>query len=155
MDEIPGETAAAEKVAVEGIVLSGEDVSVAEEMTAISALEAEVEAPEEPFNLEGKVPKPGPAGEAEKAETTLGAKSELVVEEAGKGSPDGEQESGEAEEFRLELSQESGSEARRESPQNAEILPEKPNCREIQEKQELSVQRGSEDLDVSLSPGKA
>ncbi|XP_061267557.1 glutamate-rich protein 3 isoform X3 [Bos javanicus] len=155
VDEMPGETAAAEKVAVEGIVLSGEDVPVAEEMTAISALEAEVEAPEEPFNLEGKVPKPGPAGEAEKAETTLGAESELVGEEAGKGSPDGEQESGEAEEFRLELSQESGSEARRESPQDAETLSEKPNCREIQEKQELSVQRGSEDLDVSLSPGKA
>ena len=71
------------------------------------------------------------------------------------GSPDGEQESGEAEEFRLELSQESRSVARRESPQDTETLPEKPNCREIQEKQELSVQRGSEDLDVSLSPGKA
>ncbi|XDC69269.1 hypothetical protein R6Z07F_000442 [Ovis aries] len=153
--EMPGETAAAEKAAVEGIVLSREDVPVAEEMTAISALEAEVEAPEEPSNLEGKVPKPGAAGEAEKAETTLEAESELVGEEAGMGSPDGEQESGEAEEFRLELSQESRSVARRESPQDTETLPEKPNCREIQEKQELSVQRGSEDLDVSLSPGKA
>ncbi|KAI4549424.1 hypothetical protein MG293_001754 [Ovis ammon polii] len=153
--EMPGETAAAEKVAVEGIVLSREDVPVAEEMTAISALEAEVEAPEEPSNLEGKVPKPGAAGEAEKAETTLEAESELVGEEAGMGSPDGEQESGEAEEFRLELSQESRSVARRESPQDTETLPEKPNCREIQEKQDLSVQRGSEDLDVSLSPGKA
>uniref|UniRef100_A0AC11D0J6 Glutamate rich 3 n=1 Tax=Ovis aries TaxID=9940 RepID=A0AC11D0J6_SHEEP len=153
--EMPGETAAAEKVAVEGIVLSREDVPVAEEMTAISALEAEVEAPEEPSNLEGKVPKPGAAGEAEKAETTLEAESELVGEEAGMGSPDREQESGEAEEFRLELSQESRSVARRESPQDTETLPEKPNCREIQEKQDLSVQRGSEDLDVSLSPGKA
>uniref|UniRef100_A0A8C6DNT5 Glutamate rich 3 n=1 Tax=Moschus moschiferus TaxID=68415 RepID=A0A8C6DNT5_MOSMO len=144
--EMPGETAAAEKVAVEAIVLSGEDVPVAKEITAVSALEAEVEAPGEPSNLEGKVPKPGPAGEAEK---------ELVGEEAGMGSPDGEQESGEAEEFRLELSQESRSETRRESPQDAETLPEKPNCREIQEKQELSVQRGSEDLEVSLSLGKA
>ncbi|KAM9692889.1 glutamate-rich protein 3 [Dama dama] len=153
VDEMPGETAVAEKVAVEGIVLSGEDVPVAEEMTAISALEAE--APGEPSNLEGKAPKPGPAGEAKKAETTLGAESESVGEEAGMGSPDGEQESGEAEEFRLELSQESGSEARRESPQDAETLPEKPNCRGIQEKQELSVQRGSEDLDVFLSPRKA
>ncbi|KAF4021666.1 hypothetical protein G4228_013720 [Cervus hanglu yarkandensis] len=157
VDEMPGETAVAEKVAVEGIVLSGEDVPVAEEMTAISALEAEAEAeaPGEPSNLEGKAPKPGPAGEAKKAETTLGAESESVGEEAGMGSPAGEQESGEAEEFRLELSQESGSEARRGSPQDAETLPEKPNCRGIQEKQELSVQRGSEDLDVSLSPRKA
>ncbi|XP_070324025.1 glutamate-rich protein 3 isoform X4 [Odocoileus virginianus] len=153
--EMPGETAVAEKVAIEGTVLSGEDVPVAEEMPVISALEAEAEAPGEPSNLEGKAPKPGPAGEAEKAETTLGAESELVGEEAGMGSPDGEEESGEAEEFRLELSQESGSEARRESPQDAETPPEKPNCRGIQEKQELSVQRGSEDLDVSLSPRKA
>ncbi|XP_040092691.1 glutamate-rich protein 3-like [Oryx dammah] len=153
--EMPGETAAAEKVAVERTVLSREDESVAEEMTAISALEAEVEAPEEPSNLERKVPKPGAAGEAEKAETTLEAESEVVGEEAGMGSPDGEQEPGEAEEFRLELSQESRSEARRKSPQDTETLPEKPNCREIQEKQERSVQRGSEDLDVSLSSGKA
>lgn len=42
----------------------------------------------------------------------------------GWGSPDGEQESGEAEEFRLELSQESRSVARRESPQDTETLPE-------------------------------
>ena len=155
MDEVPGETAVAEKVAVKGTVLSGEDVPVAEEMTVISALEAEAEAPGEPSNLEGKAPKPEPAGESEKAETTLGAESESVGEEAEMGSPDGEQESGEAEEFRLELSQESGSEARRESPQDAETLPEKPNCRGIQEKQELSMQRGSEDLDVSLSPRRA
>ncbi|XP_057551312.1 glutamate-rich protein 3 [Hippopotamus amphibius kiboko] len=67
--ETLGETAAAEKVAVEEIALSREEVPAVEELTASWVLEAEVEAPGKTSDLEGKAPQPGPAREGEEADT--------------------------------------------------------------------------------------
>ena len=145
--ETLGETAAAEKVAVEETALSREEATVTWET------EAAVEAPGEPSDLEGRAPLPAPAREGGDAKPTQEVESE--GEEAGTRSPEEGQESGAAEEFRPGLSQERGSEPRRESARDAGTLPGKPDCTGTQEKQEHAVHRGSEDPDVSLNHRKA
>ncbi|XP_059780492.1 glutamate-rich protein 3 isoform X2 [Balaenoptera ricei] len=151
--ETLGETAAAEKVAVEERALSGEEVPATEEATVTWETEAAVKAPGEPSDLEGRAPLPGPAREGGEAKPTQEVES--VGEEAGTRSPEEGQESGAAEEFRLGLSQERGSEPRRESARDAGTLSGKLNCTGTQEKQEHAVHRGSEDPDVSLNHRKA
>ncbi|KAM9107053.1 LOW QUALITY PROTEIN: glutamate-rich protein 3 [Megaptera novaeangliae] len=67
--ETLGETAAAEKVAVEERALSGEEATVTWET------EAAVEAPGEPSDLEGRAPLPAPAREGGEAKPTQEAES--------------------------------------------------------------------------------
>ncbi|XP_030721820.2 glutamate-rich protein 3 isoform X1 [Globicephala melas] len=69
VDETLGETAAAHKVAVEETVLSREEATVTWET------EAEVEAPGQPSDLEGRAPPPGPAREGGEAKPTQEAES--------------------------------------------------------------------------------
>ncbi|XP_053776787.1 glutamate-rich protein 3 isoform X3 [Desmodus rotundus] len=145
VDELLGKTAAAEKVVAKEIAMSGEGVPAVGEVTVTEASEAEVEALGEASVLEGKAPQLG----QDQKEGEVGA-------EARMGSPGGAQESGEAEDFRLGLSQERESEQSRESLPDVEILPVKADCPGIQEKQEEHrVQRESENIDVSLNKKKA
>ncbi|XP_049559103.1 glutamate-rich protein 3 isoform X5 [Orcinus orca] len=69
VDETLGETAAAHKVSVEETVLSREEATVTWET------EAEVEAPGQPSDLEGRAPPPGPAREGGEAKPTQEAES--------------------------------------------------------------------------------
>ncbi|KAM5322489.1 glutamate-rich protein 3 [Glossophaga mutica] len=145
VDELLGKTAAAEKVVAEEIALSGERVPAVGEVTVTEASEAEVEALGKGSVLEGKAPQLG----RDQKEGEVGG-------EARMGSHGGAQESGEAEDFRLGLSQERASEQRRESLQDMKVLPVKADCPGIQEKQEEHiVQRESENIDVSLNKKKA
>ncbi|KAF6108596.1 glutamate rich 3 [Phyllostomus discolor] len=145
VDELLGKTAAAEKVVAEEIALSMERVPAVGEVTVTEASEAEVEALGEASVLEGKVPQL----ERDQKEGEVGA-------EARMGSHGGVQESGEAEDFRLGLSQERESEQSRESLQDMGVFPVKADCPGTQEKQEEHmVQRESENMDVSLIKKKA
>nr|KAF6381906.1 glutamate rich 3 [Pipistrellus kuhlii] len=137
VDELLEKIASVEKVAGEEIAL----VPTVEEVTVIGASEAEVGALGESSDLEEKTPKLGPEQKGGEAEM---------------GSHGGGQESGKAEDVRLGLSQQTESELSRESLlQDVEILPGKANCLEIQEKQEHTVQRESENTDVSLNSKEA
>ncbi|XP_031321252.2 glutamate-rich protein 3 isoform X1 [Camelus dromedarius] len=145
--ELLGKTAAAGKAAAEEAALGREQAPAVEEVTGTWAPEAEVEAPGEPSDLEEKTPQPWPDQEGGEAESTQGAES--LGEEAGKGSRAGGQERGAAEEFRLGLSQDSRAEPGRESRQDMETHPAKPDCPGTQEKQ-----RESENPDVSLNDNR-
>ncbi|XP_036880286.2 glutamate-rich protein 3 isoform X2 [Manis javanica] len=149
VDELLGKEAAAEKAAEGEIALSREDVPAAEAVTLTGAPEAEAGALQEPSELEGKAPQLGQDGEGGAAEATLQA--EALGEEGSTGSGDGGQRAGAAEEFSPEVSQKRESEPSRESPQDVETHPGGPDCTEIQEKQEQTVQRESENADVSPS----
>lgn len=140
VDELLEKTASVEKVVGEEIALSREGVPAVEEVTVIGASEAEVGALGEPSDLEEKTSQLGP---------------DQKGREAGMGSHGGGQESGKAEDVRLGLSQQAESDLSRESLQDVEILPGKANCPGIQEKQEHTVQRESENTDVSLNSTKA
>ncbi|KAF6344473.1 glutamate rich 3 [Rhinolophus ferrumequinum] len=154
VDELLGKAAAAERVAVEETALSREDVPAVEEMPGIGASETEVGDLGEPLDLEGKAPQLGQAPKGEEAGTTQQG-AELMGEETGLCSPVGGQESGQAEEFRLGLSQKRESEPRGESLQDEAILPVKPDCTGNQEKQEHTVQRESENVGLSTNHMKA
>ncbi|EPY85668.1 hypothetical protein CB1_000356006 [Camelus ferus] len=147
VDELLGKTAAAGKAAAEEAALGREQAPAVEEVTGTWAPEAEVEAPGEPSDLEEKTPQPWPDQEGGEAESTQGAES--LGEEAGKGSRAGGQDRGAAEEFRLGLSQDSRAEPGRESRQDMETHPAKPDCPGTQEKQ-----RESENPDVSLNDNR-
>ncbi|XP_023389694.1 glutamate-rich protein 3 [Pteropus vampyrus] len=171
-DELLRKTAAAEKVVVEEIALSGEEVPAVEEATVTGASGTGVRTPLEPSDLEGKAsqlgrdqkrgeelsdlegkaPQLGQDQKGGEADTTQQA--ELVGEDVGVGSCVGGQESDQPEEFRLELSQERASGPNRESPQDMETLPVKPDCTGTQEKQEHAAQIESENTDVSVSDMK-
>lgn len=171
-DESLRKTAAAEKVVVEEIVLSGEEVPAVEEATVTGASGTGVRTPqeppdleekapqigqdqkgrEEPSDLEGKAPQLGQGQKVGEADTIQQA--ELVGEDAGVESCVGGQESGQPEEFRLGLSQDRESGPNRESPQDMETLPVKPDCTGTQEKQEHTAQIESESTDVSVSDVK-
>ncbi|XP_054422829.1 glutamate-rich protein 3 [Pteronotus mesoamericanus] len=145
VDELLGKTAAAEKVVAEEIVLSREEMPTLEEVTVTEASETKGKALGEASDLEGKALQLG--GDRTEGE---------VGEEARMGSHGGAQESGEAEDFRLELSQERDSEQSRESLPDVEMLPVKADCPGTLEKQEEhTVQRESENTDVSLNKKKA
>nr|XP_031539297.1 LOW QUALITY PROTEIN: glutamate-rich protein 3 [Vicugna pacos] len=147
VDELLGKRAAAEKAAAEEAALSREQAPAVEEVTGTWAPEAEVEAPGEPSDLEEKIAQPWPDQEGGEAESTQGA--EPLGEEAGKGSRAGGQERGAAEEFRLGLSQDSRAEPGRESRQDTETHPAKPDCPGTQEKK-----RESENPHVSLNDNR-
>lgn len=140
VDELLEKTVSIEKVAAEKRVLSREEVPAVEEVTVIGASEAEVRALGESSDLEEKAPQLG--------SHQKGGETEM-------GSHGGGQESGKVEDIRLGLSQKAESELSRESLQDVEILPGKANCPGIQEKQEYTVQRESENTDVSLNSKKA
>ncbi|XP_027998238.2 glutamate-rich protein 3 [Eptesicus fuscus] len=148
VDELLEKTASVEKVVAEEIVLNREqvpameEVPAVEEVTVIGASEAEVGALRESSDLEEKAPQLGPDQKGRGAEM-------------GRHGHGGRQESGKAEDVRLGLSQQTESELSRESLQDVEILPGKANCPGIQEKQEHTVQRESENTDVSLNSKKA
>nr|KAF6443693.1 glutamate rich 3 [Molossus molossus] len=133
--ELPGEAAAAEQEAEEMALSRGEGV-----VTGAS----EWGGPGGPSDLDQK------GGEADAS-----PRAELTGEEAGVGCPGGGPDSGEAEEFRLGLTQETESEQSRKSLQDAEILPVNADCPGTQEKQEYTLQRKSENADVSLNHKKA
>ncbi|XP_066124979.1 glutamate-rich protein 3 isoform X2 [Saccopteryx bilineata] len=135
VNELLGKTAAAEKVAAEETALSREEVT----MTGASEAMAR-----EPAGLEGKG---GEAGTSPPAES--------LGEEAGNGSLGGGLEAGEAEDFRLGLSEEGESEQSRESLQDVKLLPGKADCPETQEKQEHSMQRERENTLVFLNNKEA
>ncbi|XP_066232670.1 glutamate-rich protein 3 isoform X2 [Saccopteryx leptura] len=135
VNELLGKTAAAEKVAAEEIALSREEVT----MTGASEAMAR-----EPAGLEGKG---GEAGTSPPAES--------LGEEARNGSLGGGFEAGEAEDFRLGLSEEGESEPSRESLQDVKLLPVKADCPETQEKQEHSMQRERENTLVFLNNKEA
>ena len=137
---------------VEEIALSGEEVPAVEEATVTGVSGTRVRTPQEPSDLEGKAPQLGRDQKGEEADTTQQA--ELVGEDAGVGSCVGGQESGQPEKFRLRLSQDRESGPNRESPQDMETLPVKPDCTETQEKQECTTQIESENTDVSVSDVK-
>lgn len=149
VDELLGKEAAAEKAAEGEIALSREDVPAAEAVTLTGAPEAEAGALQEPSELEGKAPQLGQDGEGGAAEATLQA--EALGEEGSTRSGDGGQRAGAAEEFSPGVSQKRESEPSRESPQDVETHPGGPDCTGIQEKQEQTVQRESENADVSPS----
>lgn len=140
VDELLEKTASVEKVAGEEIALNREQVPTVEEVTVTGASEAEVGALGESSDLEEKTPKLGPEQKGGEAEM---------------GSHGGGQKSGKAEDVSLGLSQQTESELSRESLQNVVILPGKANCLEIQEKQEHTEQRESENTDVSLNSKEA
>ncbi|XP_036898236.1 glutamate-rich protein 3 isoform X2 [Sturnira hondurensis] len=145
VDELLGKTAAAEKVVAEEIALSRERVPAVGEVTVTEASEAEVEALGEASVLEGKAPWLG----RDQKEGGAGA-------EARMGCYGGVQESGGAGRFRLGLSQERESQQSRENLQDMEVLPVKADCPGTQEKQEEhTVQRESEEINVSLNEKKA
>lgn len=145
VDKLLGKTAAAEKVVAEDMALSREGVPAVGEVTVTEASEAEVEALGEASVLGGKALQLG----RDQREGEVGA-------EARMGSLGGAQESGEAEDFRLGLSQERESEQSRESLQDMGVFPVKVDCPGTQEKQEEhTVQRESENIDVSLIKKKA
>ncbi|XP_024907771.1 glutamate-rich protein 3 [Pteropus alecto] len=191
-DELLRKTAAAEKVVVEEIALSGEEVPAVEEATVTGASGTGVRTPLEPSDLEGKAPQLGQdqkrgeelsdlegkapqlgqdqkegeelsdlEGKApqlgqdqKRGEADTTQQAELVGEDVGVGSCVGGQESDQPEEFRLGLSQERASGPNRESPQDMETLPVKPDCTGTQEKQEHAAQIESENTDVSVSDMK-
>ncbi|KAI5243729.1 Glutamate-Rich Protein 3 [Manis pentadactyla] len=149
VDELLGKEAAAEKAAEGEIALSREDEPVAEAVTLTWAPEAEAGVLQEPSELEEKAPQLGQEGEGGAAEATLQA--EALGEEGSTGGGDGGQGAGAAEEFSPGVSQERESEPSRESPQDVETHPGGPDCTGTQEKQEQTVQRESENADVSPS----
>ncbi|XP_074191053.1 glutamate-rich protein 3 isoform X1 [Rhinolophus sinicus] len=154
MDELLGKAAAAERVAVEETALSREDVPAVEGVPVTGASETGVGDRGEPSDLEGKAPQLGQAPKGEEAGTTQQG-AEPMGEETGLRSSVGGQESGQAEEFRLGLSQERESEPSRESLQDEATLPVKPDCTGTQEKQEHTVQRESENVGLSTNHMKA
>ncbi|XP_012577478.1 PREDICTED: glutamate-rich protein 3 [Condylura cristata] len=145
VDELLGKTAAAQKVVVQELVLR-------EEVTVTTAPDTKVECLPAPSELAGKSPQLGQGQEGGETETILRAESR--VEEAETESQAGGQESA-VEELRLGLPQGRESEPSRESLQDMETLPAKPNCTATREKQELTVQKESENTDVPLKNTKA
>ncbi|KAM8791750.1 glutamate-rich protein 3 [Rhynchonycteris naso] len=131
VNELLGKTAAAEKMVAEEIALSREEVTVTGASKAMTG---------EPAGLEGKG---GEAGTSPLAES--------IGEEAGNGSFGGGLEAGEAEDFRLGLSEERESELSRESLQDVVLLPVKADCPGTQEKQEHSMQRERKNTVVCLN----
>nr|XP_023405414.1 LOW QUALITY PROTEIN: glutamate-rich protein 3 [Loxodonta africana] len=150
VDELVGKTAAAETVVVEEIGLSSEELAAVEEVTMASTPEVGLGSLLEPSDLDGGCPQLGRDQDGGEEESTPRARS--VGEEAGTGSSDGGSESGAAEAFRL--SKETESELNRESLQAVEKLPVKPDFTETQEKQERTVQRESENANVSRNHAK-
>lgn len=142
-DELGGKTAAAEKVAAEEVVLSREEVTVT------GPSEAEVGTLGEPAGLEGKGRQLGPDPKGGEADTSL--RAEFLGEGAETGRPGRRPGSGEAEDFRLGLSRETESEPSRESLQDAGLRPVKAECPGTEEKLEHTVQRESDNTDVSLN----
>uniref|UniRef100_A0A673U9Z4 Glutamate rich 3 n=1 Tax=Suricata suricatta TaxID=37032 RepID=A0A673U9Z4_SURSU len=145
VDDLPGKPAAAEKVVVEETALGREEVAAVEEVTGTC-----VGAPREPSDPRGKAPQIGQDPEGGGLGTTQRAES--VGEEVGLGSCARGQKSGAAEEFSLGLSPGRESAPGRESLQGVEMLLEKPDCPETQEKQELTVQREKEKVRTQMSP---
>lgn len=154
MDELLGKAAAAGRVAVEETALSREDVPAVEGVPVTGASETGVGDRGEPSDLEGKAPQLGQAPKGEEGVTTQQG-AEPMGEETGLCSPVGGQESGQAEEFRLGLSQERETEPSRECLQDEATLPVKPDCTGTQEKQEHTVQRESENVGLSTNHMKA
>lgn len=154
MDELLRKAAAAERVAAEETALCREDVPAVEGVPVIAASETGAGDRGEPSDLEGKAPQLGQAPKGEEAGTPQQG-AEPMGEETGLRSPVGGQELGQAEEFRLGLSQEQESEPNRESLQDEATLPVKPDCTGTQEKQEHTVQRESENVGLSTNHMKA
>ncbi|KAG8507882.1 Glutamate-rich protein 3, partial [Galemys pyrenaicus] len=150
VDELLGKAAAAQKVVVQEIVLREEVPAV--EVTVTSAPEAQVGDLQTPSELEEKTSQLRQGQEGGETETILRAESRL--EEAETASQDDRQESA-IEEFKVELPQGRESESNRENLQDPETLPIKPNCTAAREKQEQTVQKESENTDVSLKDIKA
>ncbi|XP_037356650.1 glutamate-rich protein 3 [Talpa occidentalis] len=146
VDELLGKAAAAQRVVVQEIVLR-EEVPAVEVTT--SASEAGMGCLQAPSDLEGKTPQLGQGQEGGETETILRTESRLEEAETDEG-----QESA-VEEFRRGLPQGTESQPRRESLRDRETPPVKPNCTAAREKQEQTVQKESENTDVSLKDVKA
>ncbi|XP_071073478.1 glutamate-rich protein 3 isoform X1 [Dasypus novemcinctus] len=139
VDKILDETAAAERVVVEEIALSREEVPEVEEVIVTGAPEAGLGAAQEPPDWEGEAPQVGRDQEKGEGEATQCAGS--VGEESRA-----------AETSRSRLSPGRPSELSRERLQATQTLPVKPDSTETLEKQ---VQRECEKADVPVNNTKA